>query len=340
MIWLTKIFIAIVVSFILSMLLAPMYIKWSRSLKLSQTILHYVEKHKDKQGTPTMGGVIFILPSVLTLLVFLNRNYSIAFYAALVTLAYGILGFLDDYIKVRYRQNKGLKAYQKIIGQLGIAIIASLYAYRNNIIGGNINIPFTSISVDIKAYSVILYIFIYIATTNSVNLTDGLDGLAAGASMTYLLSFLLCLVMLIFYYIYTGQTYLAMHMQSLGLFNGALIGALMGFLWHNANKATIFMGDTGALALGGAIASLAIFSNNPILIPIIGIMFVVSTLSVMIQVLYFKATHGKRVFSMAPYHHHLQDKGHSESKIAARYMIITFVMGIVALISIAMPYYI
>lgn len=284
-----------------------------RKLKIGQTTLHYVEEHKGKSGTPTMGGVIFILASILGGCFFFSTKSLDAWLCFLIMLGYGLLGFLDDYIKVKGHQNEGLKPYQKIIGQLGLAIIMAIYVYLK--IGTSIN--FFGLNIELGVFIIPLVILVYLATTNSVNLTDGLDGLAGGVSFVFV-AFLGAILAI-------GNAF-----PNLAVACFSLAGGLLAFLSVNAYPAKIFMGDTGSLALGGFIATVTCLSGRELLIPIMGIMFVLSALSDIIQVLHFKRT-GKRVFLMAPLHHHFQKKGVNENRIVVIYIVTTVILSAVCL---------
>ena len=307
---------------LVSILVAPFIIKASKKFKASQTILHYVEAHKGKDGTPTMGGLIFILTLTFSFC-FFSKNFQLATISLAVMLAYGILGFLDDFIKIKFKQNLGLKPYQKIIGQVGIAVIVAFYCYYSNLIGSKIFVPFTDITIDLGWVIIPFIIFVYLAVVNSVNLTDGLDGLAGGVSCSYLVGF----IGLLLVYQSTAMTpQLYQEFDNLLILCFCGLGAVLGFLCYNTFPAKIFMGDTGSLALGGLLTSIAVFSRTTLLIPFIGIMFVVSALSVCIQVLHYKRTK-KRVFLMAPLHHHFEKKGVHENKITFVYIVITIAIS-------------
>lgn len=307
-----KYIIVFLVALLIGLAVSLPTIIFCKKLKLKQTTLHYVEKHSQKSGTPTMGGVIFIFASILASFWFFSGNLMEGWLCLLVMLAYGVLGFLDDFIKVRFHQNEGLKPYQKVIGQLGIAIIMSLYVYFN--IGTSID--FFGLSLNLGAFIIPFIILIFIATTNSVNLTDGLDGLAGGVSFVYLLFFGAIVAL-------SGQSNLA-------IVCFAMTGAILSFLAVNTYPAKIFMGDTGSLALGGLIASVTCLSGKIFLLPIIGLMFVLSALSDIIQVLHYKRTR-KRVFLMAPLHHHFEQKGVHENRIVIIYIVMTTILGALCL---------
>lgn len=305
-----------VISFLFACLFAPLVISVCKKLKASQTILHYVDKHAGKQGTPTMGGVIFLAAMLVGLCFLLPEQRFTSIFLILVTLSYGLLGFLDDFIKIRYRHNEGLRPYQKIIGQFGLALIVSLYIYFS----GRTSLNFFGITFDIGAFIIPLVILVLIATTNSVNLTDGLDGLAGGVSFVYLLIFGILLTL-----------FNSIEMSNLAIITFSLCGGLLGFLMFNCFPAKIFMGDTGSLALGGFIGTVAVLTGLELILPIMGIMFVLSAVSDILQVLYFKKTKGKRIFLMAPLHHHFEQKGVHENRIVIVYISITAVISLIVL---------
>ncbi len=308
-----KYYMAFLLALILGILLAFPILKLCKKFHLSQTILHYVDKHAGKSGTPTMGGLIFIFAIIIASAFFLRGQVMGALLALVTMVGYGLLGFLDDFIKVKFHKNEGLKPYQKIIGQVGISLVIAVYVYLN--IGGKLE--FFGLNIDIGAFIIPFIVFFFVAVTNSVNLIDGLDGLAGGVNSVYFLFFGLILVLL-------GQTEYA-------LISFASVGALLAFLIVNCFPAKIFMGDTGSLALGGLMASVAALSSTELLMPIIGLMFVVTAVSDIVQVLHYKRTH-KRVFLMAPLHHHFEKKGVHENRIVLVYILITMVLGLCVLV--------
>ena len=321
-----KYLLAFLISLSVALILGPLVIKVSKKLKASQTVLHYVKEHESKSGTPTLGGVIFILASLVAGC-FFTQNFTLALVALATMFGYGILGFLDDFIKIKFKQNEGLKPYQKVIGQVGISGIVAYFCYTSNLVGSTIFVPFTNITLNLGWGVIPFIILVYLAVTNSVNLTDGLDGLASGVSVSYLIGFMALLFLI--------QPSLASSVISAEYGNMitlivCVIGAILGFMAYNIFPAKIFMGDTGSLALGGLIASLAVFTRLELILPLLGIMFVVSAMSVIIQVLHFKRTK-KRIFLMAPYHHHLEKKGIKEPKIVALYVIFSLIVGAISL---------
>lgn len=301
---------AFIASFLLLLLILPLL----KKLKAGQYILGYVKEHKSKNGTPTMGGLGFITAIIIVGFCTCGFKNGEVNLTLAVTAGYAVVGFLDDFLKIYKKENEGLKPYQKIFFQLAIAAVAGFYCYFNNL--SEINIPFSGFSPDILWGIIPVVIFVFIATVNCVNLTDGLDGLAGGTSLAYVAVFGILLLI---------------QKSDMSVLCFAAAGALAAFLIFNVNKASIFMGDTGSLALGGFISCVSIFSGNLLYIPIIGIMFVLSGISVIVQVIYYKRTR-KRVFLMAPIHHHFQMKGYTESKIAYVYAALTAFVGLFCLI--------
>ena len=320
-------------SFAVGVIIAPPVIYLIKKLKARQTILTYVSQHKDKEGIPTMGGIIFLVPAVIFYFVFARGQNRLSFVALAVTLAYGLIGGLDDAIKVIFKRNLGLKAYQKIISQLVIAVLATVFAYKNGYVGSQIYIPIIKQYVETGWFYIPFTIIAYIATTNCVNLTDGLDGLAGSTVVLYLSVVFIIIAGIYLESVDAGKTLYEQETYNLLVFITALAGGIAAFLVFNSHKAKIFMGDTGSLALGGAVASVAVFIKNPLIIATIGIMFVMSGISVIIQVISLKLRK-KRVFLMAPLHHHLEMKGLNESKIVSLYSVITVVAGAVTLLII------
>lgn len=303
------IFLAFIFSLVFAVILGKPILKLCHKLHFSQTILHYVDNHAGKGGTPTMGGIIFIIACILGSVIFLKLDGGISVIVLLVFVGYGLLGFLDDIIKVRGHKNEGLKPYQKIIGQVGIALAVAIFVYLK--VGTKLD--FFGLKIDLGFWIIPFILFFFVAVTNAVNLTDGLDGLAGGTSIIYLLAFGVILFL-------QGQT-------NLTILSLSLAGALLGFLCYNTFPAKIFMGDTGSLAIGGMIACLGVFSGLELIMPIIGIMFVLSVLSDIIQVLHYKRTK-RRIFKMAPLHHHFERCGVHENRIVLVYIVITLLCAL------------
>ncbi len=307
----TKILFCLTVSFVLSAALCAALIPLLRRVGAGQNILSYVKEHADKGGTPTMGGLAFLFAAALVALAVCGGRDKPFLVTLAVGFGYLIVGFLDDMLKKRRGNNLGLRPYQKIVFQLAVAVIAGVYCCLNGLTV--LSIPYTRLSFDIGWWMFPLCIFVFVATVNGVNLTDGLDGLAGSVSAVF---FCVLGVLLV----------LQKQGESFSLLCFSLTGALGGFLLFNTNRASVFMGDTGSLSLGGFAACIALFSGNALVIPIAGGAFVLSSISVILQVIYYKKT-GKRIFLMAPIHHHFQEKGYAEGKIAYAYAAITAVVG-------------
>ncbi len=322
---------ACVSTFLLSLILSPIIISLIKREKVKQVILHYVENHQSKAGTPTMGGIIFLLSISIMAFVFFQNSYTLAGVSILVFLAYGINGFLDDFIKFKFKRNLGLKPYQKLIFQLLIAGVVAYFVYTSSLVGSVLNVPFTNISVDVGFWIIPIVIVVFLACTNSVNLTDGLDGLASSTVMCYMLSFVFLILVMMSGRFDAMSTILAFEYKNIIVLACSCVGAMLCFLLFNCFPAKIFMGDTGSLALGGLVACVCIFTRNTLFIPVLGIMFVLSTVSVIIQVAYYKLTK-KRVFLMAPLHHHFEKKGVFEGRIVMCYSVITSIVGLLTVL--------
>ena len=276
-----------------------------------------------------MGGIIFIVGIILSSLIFVSGQAQLSYITLAVLFAFGVVGFLDDFLKIKHKHNLGLKAYQKIIFQVLISVIVSVYAYFNGLIGSSIYVPFTNIEFNLGLFYIPFTVLVFLAITNSVNLTDGLDGLAGGVSLSYISFFSLILFTIVISLENLGASnILILEYNNIFLIMGASVGSLLAYLLFNSFPARIFMGDTGSLALGGLIACLNIFTKQTLLIPILGVMFVVSSVSVILQVIKFKLTK-KRLFLMAPFHHHLEKKGMYETKIVVIYIVITIIVGVI-----------
>jgi len=306
---------AIIIAFIAGVILCPVLIPILHKLKYGQTEREDgPQSHLKKSGTPTMGGIAILCAMTISSLFFLKGNND-GVAVLIVTLAFGIIGFIDDYIKVVKKRSLGLRAYQKIILQFIIFVFFALYINKTGV-GTKIYIPFMNgFMLDLKFIYWPFMFFVLLGTVNGVNLTDGLDGLAGGVTMI-VAGFFLIMAWAV------GN--------GISIISGAVIGGLFAFLIFNAYPAKVFMGDTGSLALGGFVASAAILLKMPLFIVLVGIIYLCESLSVIIQVLYFKATGGKRFFKMAPIHHHFELCGWSETKIAFVFYIITAMMCLAA----------
>ncbi len=315
------------VSIIISIVLGFVTIPILKKLKLGQSILGYVDKHKSKNGTATMGGIFFTFASIITFFIFSKSFSKVSVMALTISVGFAIIGFLDDFIKVKLNRNLGLTAFQKTVFMVIVSVLASVFSFRQGL--DFVYLPFFNKSLYLGIFSVFLSIFVFIATVNGANLTDGLDGLCASVSVVVFLAFAVIISLQINA---NSSIYLvASEYENLILLSVVFAGSLLGYLVFNVNKASVFMGDTGSLAIGGAVASIAIFSGNTLYIPFICVIYLISALSVIIQVLYFKKTK-KRVFKMAPFHHHLELLGKTEWQISYYYSLITLIISTVLII--------
>ena len=312
--------LAIIIAFAVSALLCPVIIPFLHKLKFGQQVRDDgPQSHLKKQGTPTMGGLI-ILSSIIITSVFYIPSYQRIIPVLFMTVGFGIIGFLDDYIKIIMKRSEGLNPIQKLIGQFIITGIFAWYLLHSGEVGIDMLIPFTGGFENGKFLSLgILFVpalfFITLGTDNGVNFTDGLDGLCT--SVTILVATFLTIVTI-------GEN------MGISPITGAVVGSLLGFLLFNVYPAKVFMGDTGSLALGGFVASAAYMMRLPLFIPIIGLIYLVEVLSVIIQVTYFKKTGGKRIFKMAPIHHHFELCGWSETRVVAVFSIVTALLCMIA----------
>ena len=320
--------INLVVCFGIAVIISPLIIKWLKRLKFGQEILVYVEQHKSKSGTPTMGGVIILIASVMGFVFFYRDNNILATISILTMASFGILGFLDDFIKIKLKHNEGLKPYQKVIGQLGISIIIAVYIYMSDLVGSEIVIPFTDFSFNIGWGIIPFVVFFFVAVVNSVNLIDGLDGLCGGVSSVFIFVFAIIVTLLSngFDGVYLDE------LNNIIIVLLGVVGSILGFLCYNGYPARVFMGDTGSLALGGLIAVTTALARQELLVCIIGILYVLTALSVIIQVFVFKVTKGKRIFKMSPLHHHFEVTTH-EAKVSLVYVLITLIIGMLTIVA-------
>ncbi|SEJ63731.1 Phospho-N-acetylmuramoyl-pentapeptide-transferase [Propionispira arboris] len=305
------------VALLIVLISGPVLIPILHKMKFGQSIRQEGPKsHQAKTGTPTMGGLMIMIAIVISTCFFAKLNMEVCL-ALFVMLGHCFIGFLDDYIKVVLKRNLGLKAKQKLFGQIVMALIVTYVGVNYMGMKTDLWIPFSGITFDLGILYYFLVFFVLVGTTNAVNLTDGLDGLAAGTMTIAILAYaLICLRF--------GKTDLA-------IFCLAVAGATIGFLWFNVHPAKVFMGDTGSLALGGALAAVAILTKTEILLAIVGFVFVIEALSVIIQVISFK-TRGKRVFLMSPIHHHFELKGWSETKVVGVFWLVGLICSVAALL--------
>ena len=312
--------LAIIIAFAISAMLCPIVIPFLHKLKFGQQVrTDGPQAHLKKQGTPTMGGLV-ILTSIIITSLFYIRNYPKIIPVLFVTVGFGIIGFLDDYIKIVMKRSEGLKPKQKLAGQIMITGVFVYYLIHSGDMGTKELIPFTGgfqdgFFLDLGILFVPFVFCVVLGTDNGVNFTDGLDGLCT--SVTILVATFLTIVAL-------GEN------SGISPITGAVVGSLLGFLLFNVYPARVFMGDTGSLALGGFVASSALMMQMPFFIPVVGLIYLVEVLSVIMQVGYFKMTGGKRIFKMAPIHHHFELCGWSETRVVAVFSITTAILCLVA----------
>ncbi|MFJ8261629.1 phospho-N-acetylmuramoyl-pentapeptide-transferase [Rummeliibacillus sp. NPDC094406] len=312
--------IILAISFISSVILGPIIIPMLRRFKFGQSIREEGPKsHMKKAGTPTMGGVIFLLSIIVTTVIMSlvkGAFTSQSIILILVLVGYGVVGFLDDGLKIIFKRNLGLTSLQKLIAQIVISI-AAYFLMKLGTFHNTVQIPFTDFAIHLGVFYVLFLIFWLVGFSNAVNLTDGLDGLVSGTASIAFAAY--------------GVLALLNDQLDVAIFAFAVVGALLGFLIFNANPAKVFMGDTGSLALGGALAMLSILVGQELLLLIIGIIFVVETLSVIMQVTSFKLT-GKRIFKMSPLHHHFELSGWSEWRIVLTFWLTALVAALIAVV--------
>ncbi len=310
-------FLAAITAFLLSLLFCLIAIPVLRKVKAGQNILSYVKEHEKKGGTPTMGGIAFLSAALASTAIFCPKWDKTLVVCLAVGTAYMAVGALDDYCKLKRRENLGLKAWQKLLFQTVIALFSGIYCARAGLT--RLYVPFFGGWIEVGWWILPISIFVFLATVNAVNLTDGLDGLAAGVSVPFFLTFGVLIVL------QSGS-------PALANLCFCLVGALLAYLLFNSPPASVFMGDTGSLSLGGFASIIAVCSGNTLYIAIVGACFVFSVISVIIQVIYYKVTGGKRVFLMSPAHHHFQEKGYSESKISYAYFVVTLLLGVLCML--------
>jgi len=308
--------LAVIIAFVISAILCPIVIPFLHKLKFGQQVRDDgPQAHLKKQGTPTMGGLVILSSIIITSLLYL-KDYPKIIPVLFVTAGFGVIGFLDDYIKIVMKRSEGLNPGQKLAGQIIITGIFAYYIITSEEIGTQMLIPFTGQYLVMPVWLFVpALFFIVLGTDNGVNFTDGLDGLCTSVTI---------LVATFFTIVAIGEN------SGISPITGAVVGSLLGFLLFNVYPARVFMGDTGSLALGGFVASSAFMMQMPLFIAVVGLIYLVEVLSVIIQVTYFKKTGGKRIFKMAPIHHHFELCGWSETRVVAVFSIITAILCLVA----------
>jgi phospho-N-acetylmuramoyl-pentapeptide-transferase len=325
---------ASITALLICLFVGPWMIQKLQDMQIGQQIRDDgPQSHLVKKGTPTMGGILIIFAVVISTLLWTNLSANYVWLILLVTVGYGLIGFIDDYRKLAGRSSQGIPGKTRLAAEIMIALFVSIILYLKPGFNSQVTIPFfKTILPNLGWGYVLLSTFIIVGAANAVNLTDGLDGLAIGPVI-------ICFVTYLLFAYFAGNVKVASYLQivhvsgagELAVFCGTLVGAGLGFLWFNAYPAEIFMGDVGSLSLGGALGTMAIITKQEILLAIVGGIFVVETFSVIFQVGYFKLTGGKRILRMAPLHHHFELKGWAEPKVIVRFWIISILLALMAL---------
>ena len=325
---------AAITALVICFVLGPWLIDKLQSLQIGQPIRDDgPDSHLSKEGTPTMGGVLIIFSVVLSTLLWANLTVDYVWFILMITVGYGLIGFTDDYRKLASRSSKGIPGSIRLTGEATLALLVGIFLYMKPGFSSHVTIPFfKTILPDLGWGYIVFSVFIIVGTANAVNLTDGLDGLAIGPAT-------ICFATYLLFAYFAGNIKISGYLQipyvagtgELAVFCGAMVGSGIGFLWYNTYPAQIFMGDVGSLSLGGALGTLAVLTKQEILLAIVGGIFVVETISVIFQVGWFKVSNGRRIFRMAPIHHHFELKGWAEPKVIVRFWIITIILALVAI---------
>ena len=319
MLEITQLTYTAIIGFLIVVILGPIFIPMLTKFKFGQTVRDDgPQTHLQKNGTPTMGGVIMIIAILITGLTRAKIDKDLLVGLICIT-GFGLVGFLDDFIKIKMKRSLGLKAYQKIILQFALALFVSYYQYSASPSATQMMVPFTDLVINLGPLYVPIMMFVIIGTVNAVNLTDGLDGLASGVTLIVSIFFMMLAI--------------SVGNSDVGILAAATGGACLGFLGFNSYPAKVFMGDTGSMALGGAVVAFAVLTNSVLLIPIVGGIYFAEAISVIIQVASFKLT-GKRVFKMAPIHHHFEQCGWPETRVVFVFWITTVVLAWIGIIAV------
>lgn len=308
--------VPVLLSFLVAVIIGPGVISFLKKLKAGQTEREEgLESHQKKTGTPTMGGIIFLIPFFIIGVIYGSEHKEIV-PVLILTFGFGVIGFLDDYIKVVRKHNLGLRAWQKIVGQFIVTAIFALYVEKFTDLSLAMRVPFTEITLDFGFWNIPILFFIALGTSNGTNFTDGVDGLCASVTTVVAGFFGIAAI----HYGATGAEVMSF----------AMMGALLGYLVYNVYPGKVMMGDTGSLAIGGFVTGIAYVMHMPIFIVIVGFIYALEVISVIMQVSYFKITHGKRIFRMAPIHHHFEKGGWSETKVVDVFTTVTVLLALIA----------
>ncbi len=320
----------VVAAFAMAIVLGPIVIPWLKKMRFGKEIYELgPQTHKKKQGTPQMGGVIFAVPALIAALAFSygDARWDFMLIVLVSALGFGLVGFVDDYLKIVRHSAEGLTPKQKLAPQILLSIGLAVWGYLNPKIGSSLTVPFFNVEWNLGWFYIPVMIFVLVGTVNSANLLDGLDGLLGGCGLfDFVAMALICVAMA------AANPAEADNLLNVAIFAGAMVGALMGFLRYNSHPARVFMGDVGSFFIGGALVGMTLVTRLSLLLPVIALAMVLSSLSDLIQFAYFRATHGKRFFKMAPLHHHFELSGMPETSIVAMYYIVTAMLCLVSLL--------
>ncbi len=320
----------VVAAFAMAMVLGPIVIPWLKKMKFGKEIYELgPQTHMKKQGTPQMGGIIFAVPALIAALAFSygDARWDFLLIALVSALGFGLIGFIDDWIKIRHHAAEGLTPKQKLAPQILLSIGLALWAYFNPKIGSSLTVPFFNVEWNLGIFYIPVMVFVLVGTVNSANLLDGLDGLLGGCGLfDFAAMALICVAMA------AANPAEADNLLNVAILGGAMVGGLLGFLRYNSHPARVFMGDVGSFFIGGALVGMTLVTRLSLLLPIIALAMVMSSVSDLIQFAYFRATHGKRFFKMAPLHHHFELSGMPETRIVAMYYIVTAMLCLVSLL--------
>jgi phospho-N-acetylmuramoyl-pentapeptide-transferase len=325
---------ATITALVICFVIGPWLIRKLQNMQIGQQIREDgPQSHLSKQGTPTMGGILILFAVVISTLLWANLTIDYVWLILLVTVGFGLIGFIDDYRKFIGKNSRGVSGKARLAAEIVIALFVSIILYIKPGFNTQVTIPFFKTVLPNLGWGyILLSTFIIVGAANAVNLTDGLDGLAIGPAT-------ICFAPYVMFAYFAGNVKVAAYLQipyvagagELAVFCGALVGAALGFLWFNSYPAEVFMGDVGSLSLGGALGMMAIMTKQEILLVIVGGIFVIETFSVIFQVSYFKLTQGKRIFRMAPLHHHFELKGWAEPKVIVRFWVISILLALMAI---------
>ena len=319
----------VIAAFAMAIVMGPIVIPWLKKLKLGKVIYELGPDHAAKAGTPQMGGIIFALPALIAALAFSDKggDWGLLLMCLISAVGFGMIGFIDDFLKVRKHSSEGLTPKQKLAPQIVLSVILAVWAYLNPQVGPALRVPFVNVDWHLGWFYIPVMVFILVGTVNSANLLDGLDGLLGGCSLFDFVTMSLICVSLA-----AADPANAGSLLNVAIFGGAMTGGLIGFLRYNSHPARVFMGDVGSFFIGGALVGMTMVTRLSLLLPIIALAMVMSSVSDLIQFAYFRATHGKRFFRMAPLHHHFEKGGMPETSIVAMYYIVTVMLCLVALL--------